>query len=64
MDNFPKTDHSKIVSFMTCRRCTELGKRSKTVAGLIDPYTMRLWCERHNMLIADFTLANTNHTTM
>ena len=57
MDNFPKTDHSKIISFMACRRCTELGKRSQTVAGLTDPYTLRLWCDRHNMLISDFTLA-------
>jgi len=51
------SEQNGILSFMACRRCVESGKRSQTVAGLTDPFTLRLWCERHNMLIADFTLA-------
>lgn len=53
----PMTHPSKIISFMACRRCTEQDKRTRISAGLIDPYTLRLWCDRHNMLIAEFTLA-------
>lgn len=49
---------SKIISFMACRKCAESGQRTnRTATGLIDAWTIRLWCERHNMLIADFTLA-------
>jgi len=52
------THPSKIISFMACRRCNESGKpTNRTSMGLIDAWTLRLWCDRHNMLIADFTLA-------
>ena len=49
---------SEILSFFHCRRCSERGKRTDRVSmGLIDPLTLRIWCERCNMRIGDFTLA-------
>ena len=50
-------DASKIIAYMHCVKCTEENHATdKVVLGLIDPYTLRIWCSRHNMKIADFEL--------
>jgi len=47
---------SGIIAFMACVRCAEENGPFRIQAGLINPYTLRLWCRRHDLLIADFTL--------
>lgn len=52
-------DASEIVAYMHCVRCTDEDKPTNQVSlGLIDPHTLRYWCDRHNMKIADFELLN------
>jgi hypothetical protein len=51
-------DKTEMLSIMICRKCTESREQTNRVmVGLVDHYTLRLWCTRHDMLITDFTLA-------
>jgi hypothetical protein len=47
----------EILSFIHCATCVANGKRDRIVAGLTDPFTLRVWCKSCNRLVADFTLA-------
>lgn len=56
-------DRSGITMFMHCRRCA-LEERPKgespmsyarIQAGVVRPGLIRVWCNRHNMLVCDIT---------
>lgn len=52
-------DTSSIIAYMHCVKCTDENRATdKTNLGLIDPHTLRYWCNRHNIKIADFELLN------
>jgi hypothetical protein len=57
---------SEILMFMHCRQClAELPKLTAprdwamVEVGLTDPHTLRVWCRRHEILIADFRIEHT-----
>jgi hypothetical protein len=49
---------SGIVSYMHCRRCTEKGRAGRYNVGLVDQWTLRVWCERCQTKVGDFMLMN------
>jgi hypothetical protein len=53
------SDRSEIVSFMHCGRCIrERGRAGIYEVGLVDEWTLRVWCSVCDNLVGDFDLAN------
>lgn len=48
---------SGIKAFMHCASCVNEARRARITVGLVDPITMRIWCNNCNRLVADFELA-------
>lgn len=54
-----------IIAYVACNKChaeaRALGKSvrryQRLVVGLVDPATVRVWCDRHDMLVRDYPLA-------
>jgi hypothetical protein len=47
---------SGIVTFFHCRQCIAEDKAERLSVGLIDPTTIRVVCEEHELVLGDFDL--------
>jgi hypothetical protein len=43
-------------SYMHCGNCLRRGRKDKIAVGLANPWTIRVWCEKCDRLVADFAL--------
>lgn len=46
-----------IKAFVHCRRCVSEHRSSDIDVGLVTSTVLRVWCNRHKILIHDFALA-------
>lgn len=48
---------SGIKAFMHCAACVQDRRRARIAVGLVDPVTIRIWCNNCNKLVTEFILA-------